>query len=64
MKRQYSGGMTEEIKSAASPVALIKAVNRAQMCFRTVDVERLVDADHPARLLWEIRTMVGFSMAR
>lgn len=24
------------------------------MCFRTVDVERLVDADHPARLLWEI----------
>lgn len=46
--------MSEEIKSAATPVALIKAVNRAQMCFRTVDVERLVDADHPARLLWEI----------
>lgn len=45
--------MSEEIKSAA-PVPLIQAVNRAQMCFRTVDVERLVDADHPARLLWEI----------
>lgn len=46
--------MNEETKSAASPAPLIKAVNRAQMCFRTVDVERLVDADHPARLLWEI----------
>lgn len=46
--------MSEEIKSAATPVALIKAVNRTQMCFRTVDVERLVDGDHPARLLWEI----------
>lgn len=46
--------MSEEIKSAVTPVALIKAVNRVQMCFRTVDVERLVDADHPVRLLWEI----------
>ena len=45
--------MSEEIKSA-TPAPLIQTVNRAQMCFRTVDVERLVDADHPARLLWEI----------
>ena len=46
--------MSEETTSAATPARLIKAVNRDQMCFRTVDVERLLDADHPARLLWEI----------
>src|SRR5215467_4724345 len=46
--------MSEEPKSAATPAPLIKAVNRAQMCFRTVEVERLVDAEHPSRLLWEI----------
>ena len=54
MKRQYAERMSEELKSAATPAPLIKAVNRAQMCFRTVEVERLVDADHPSRLLWEI----------
>src|SRR5260221_14187326 len=32
---------------------LLREVNRKQMVFRTVDVERLVEEDHPARLLWE-----------
>jgi len=30
----------------------LKPVNRSQMLFRTVDVERLVDEDHPARAIW------------
>ena len=32
---------------------LLQAVNRKQMVFRTVDVERLVEEDHPARLIWD-----------
>jgi len=32
---------------------LLRTINRKQMIFRTVDVERLVEEDHPARLLWE-----------
>lgn len=29
-------------------------VNRQQMVWRTVDVERLIEADHPARAIWEL----------
>src|SRR5437764_4904542 len=32
---------------------LLRTINRNQMVFRTVDVERLVEEDHPARRLWE-----------
>ena len=32
---------------------LLRTINRNQMVFRTVDVERLIEEDHPARLLWE-----------
>ncbi len=31
----------------------VKAVNRNQMLFREVAVERLVEEDHPARAIWE-----------
>ena len=30
------------------------AVNRQQMVMRTIDVELLIDADHPARSIWEL----------
>lgn len=45
--------MSEEKKSEATPAALVKEVDRKQMWFRTVEVDRLVDGEHPARLLWE-----------
>ncbi|SRR5579864_702441 len=32
---------------------LLRKINRAQMTMRTVDVEHLVEEDHPVRLLWE-----------
>src|SRR5258705_12094497 len=28
-------------------------VNRAQLVFRTVDVEQLIGAEHPAKAIWE-----------
>jgi hypothetical protein len=35
---------------------LIRHVNRQQMSWRAVDVERLIGEDHPARAIW---TLVG-----
>src|SRR5260370_36786765 len=32
---------------------LLRVVDRSQMLLRTVDVERLVEEGHPARLIWE-----------
>jgi transposase len=32
----------------------VKAVQRDQLVMRTVDVEQLLDSDHPARALWEL----------
>ncbi len=32
----------------------LQAVNRQQMVWRTVDVERLIEEDHPARAIWEL----------
>lgn len=45
--------MSEEQHSQTPPQPLVQWVNRDQMCFRTIDVERLVDGEHPARLLWQ-----------
>ena len=33
--------------------ARLKVVDRAQLLLRTVDVERLIPEDHPARAIWE-----------
>lgn len=33
--------------------ARLKVSERAQLLFRTVDVERLIPDDHPARAIWE-----------
>ena len=41
---------TAEPSAASAP--RVKPIDRRQMLFRTVDVERLVDEDHPARAIW------------
>src|SRR5438477_1490576 len=46
--------MSEENISNKQP--LIRYVNRQQMSWRAVDVERLIGEDHPARAIW---TLVG-----
>jgi hypothetical protein len=33
---------------------LIRRINREQMLWRAVDVERLIGEDHPARAIWEL----------
>jgi transposase len=43
-------------EDAASKQPLIRFINRQQMSWRAVDVERLIGEDHPARAIW---TLVG-----
>lgn len=39
---------------AARPQPRLKPINRQQSVLRPVDVEQLVEADHPVRALWEL----------
>jgi transposase len=41
-----------EASRPARRLPRLKPIDRRQMLFRTVDVERLVDEDHPARAIW------------
>ena len=43
-------------ENATSKQPLIRLVNRQQMSWRAVDVERLIDQSHRARAIW---TLVG-----
>jgi hypothetical protein len=40
--------------SDPAPVPRLAAIDRSQLVFRTVDVERVVDDDHSVRSLWEL----------
>ena len=42
--------MSQENTSSKQP--LIRYVNRQQMSWRAVDVEKLIGDDHPARAIW------------
>ena len=46
--------MSQENITSKQP--LIRYVNRQQMSWRALDVEKLVGEDHPARAMW---TLVG-----
>ncbi len=43
---------------AAMPVAAarprVKPVNRSQLTWQMLDVERLIEPEHPARAIWEL----------
>ena len=41
-------------ENSASRQPLIRYVNRQQMSWRVVDVEKLIGEDHPARAIWEL----------
>ena len=41
-------------ENGTSKQPLIRFVNRQQMSWRTVDVDRLVAEDHPARAIWAL----------
>ena len=45
----------------ARPQARVRLVNRAQIIMRTLDVERLIAEDHPARAIWEFISELNLS---
>jgi transposase len=45
-EQQAQEGINKELR--------LKRVNRQQMLLRAVDVEKLIEADHPARAIWEL----------
>jgi hypothetical protein len=46
--------MSQENTTSKQP--LIRYVNRQQMSWRAVDVEKLIGEDHPARAIWALAT--------
>jgi transposase len=42
----------------------LEPVNRQQMVWRTIDVERLIEEDHPARAIWELVGKLDLSSFR
>jgi transposase len=50
-ENHYAAGMSEKTQN---PQPLLQPINRQQMCWRAVDVERLIGLDHPARAIWEL----------
>jgi len=43
-----------EAATANSASPRVKAVNRSQLTWQMLDVERLIELDHPARAIWEL----------
>ena len=41
-------------KPARSPSPRLAVIHRDQILLRTVDVEKLIEEDHPARSIWEL----------
>jgi hypothetical protein len=48
---QEAGANKAEESRAAKP--RYEAINRQQLCWRAVDVERLIGEEHRARAIWE-----------
>jgi transposase len=52
MERQEPDPMTEPGHNH-KPIPRFESINREQMVMRVVDIEQLVDQDHPVRAIWE-----------
>jgi transposase len=48
--------------SIPPPVPRLASIDRSQLVFRTVDVERLIDDDHSARSIWQLLGRVDLSL--
>ena len=51
LAREETEAKKEEATRAAKP--RYEAIDREQLCWRVVDVERLIGEEHPARAIWE-----------
>src|SRR5215510_11698414 len=55
------GAETRESRGPEAARARFKPINRQQMMMRSVDVEKLIEADHGARAIWEMLGQVDLS---
>ena len=44
------------------PRPRLSSIDRSQLVFRTVDVERMIDDDHSARSIWEMIGRLDLSL--
>ena len=70
-ERMWADVEPEARASSSAPAAAevpgaprLQAVNRQQMVWRAVDVERLIEEDHPARAIWELVGQLDLSAFR
>lgn len=50
------------MKNDGAAVPRLNAINRQQLVLRTVDVERLIDQDHSARMIWDLVGRLDLSL--
>ena len=50
-----------ETRPSAPARPRLKPINRQQLLMRSIDVEKLIEADHPARAIWEMLGQVDLS---
>jgi transposase len=50
------------VPAADSPAPRFVLINRSQLLLRPVDVERLIDEEHPARALWDLVGSLDLSL--
>lgn len=51
----------EALRAAGKGAPRLKAVDRSQLMLRTVDVEQLIEEDHPARAIWAFTGRMDWS---
>ena len=54
-------GAAARLVEQAKAKPRFKPINRDQLIMRTIDIERLVEADHPVRAIWEMLGLVDLS---
>ena len=50
------------MKKDAPALPRLNAIKRQQLVLRTLDVEKLIDEDHSARLIWELVSRLDLSL--
>jgi transposase len=58
---QHQSRTDDEGKERSSTRARVQYVDRSQMVMQLIDVEELVDSDHPVRAIWELTEKLDLS---
>lgn len=58
----WSSPYAESVPAAESPAPRFVLINRSQLLLRPVDVERLIEEEHPARALWDLVGSLDLSL--